>query len=531
MQIRMPDMVSMYLEGAGRVDALRHEDAKIKLNLENGRLHVRLVADTTPARFIRLRWNFTSAEMPSEPVRITGDCWERGYGDLEWRGIVSRRCMPWVCVASTGSDMALDDTGRITYCYGVRVRSGAMCFWQYDDTGVTLWLDVRCGGAGVKLGGRELNAAEVVMAEYKNVKAFDAMHAFYRTLCSDAILPPKPVYGFNNWYYAYGKASYEDIIRDARWLSDLCRGINNRPFMVIDDGWQPNMTDWPWDRGNERFPDMKALADDIKNLDVRPGIWVRYLADMKQRMPNVPEGARLMRDNQFFDPSHPFVRDYVTDVTRRIVDWGYQLIKHDYSSYDMFGDWGVNRPDSFTADGWHFYDQSRTSAEIVVDFYRTIREAAGKDTLILGCNVIGFLTAGLAHMNRTGDDTSGREWERTRHMGVNTLAFHMTHEGTLYGADADCAPFTSKLPQKMALKWLDILSKSGTALFVSPEPGALDTEGEDALRAALARGSEQSDVLKPLDWMENTCPRVYDLNGARITYDWLEPQGVDSFRP
>ena len=143
MNIRMPDMVSMYLEGAGRFDSLRHEDAKIKLNLENSRLHVRLVADTTPVRFIRLRWNFTSSEMPSEPVRITGDCWERGYGNLEWRGIVSRRCMPWVCAASTGSDMALDDTGRITYCYGVRVRSGAMCFWQYDDTGVTLWLDVR----------------------------------------------------------------------------------------------------------------------------------------------------------------------------------------------------------------------------------------------------------------------------------------------------------------------------------------------------------------------------------------------------
>ena len=82
----------------------------------------------------------------------------------------------------------------------------------------------------------------------------------------------------------------------------------------------------------------------------------------------------------------------------------------------------------------------------------------------------------------------------------------------------------------MALKWLDILAKSGTALFVSPEPGALDTEGQDALRAALARGSEQRGVLKPLDWMENTCPRVYDLNGTRVTYDWLEPQGVDSFR-
>ena len=53
MNIRMPDMVSMYLEGAGRVDSLRHEDAKIKLNLENSRLHVRLVADATPARCAR----------------------------------------------------------------------------------------------------------------------------------------------------------------------------------------------------------------------------------------------------------------------------------------------------------------------------------------------------------------------------------------------------------------------------------------------------------------------------------------------
>ncbi len=531
MNIRMPDMVSMYLEGAGRFDSLRHEDAKIKLNLENSRLHVRLVADTTPVRFIRLRWNFTSAEMPSEPVRITGDCWERGYGNLEWRGIVARRCMPWVCAASTGSDMALDDTGRITYCYGVRVRSGAMCFWQYDDTGVTLWLDVRCGGAGVKLGGRELNAAEVVMAEYKNIKAFDAMHAFYRTLCSDVLLPSKPVYGFNNWYYAYGNSSHSDIIRDTRWLSDLCRGINNRPFMVIDDGWQPNKTDWPWDRGNERFPDMKALADEIKALDVHPGLWVRYLANRQQKMPGVPEEAKMMRDHQFLDPSHPFVRDHVIDVTRRIVDWGYQLIKHDFSTFDMFGVWGLYRQDMLAEDGWHFYDQSRTSAEIIVDFYRVIREAAGEDTLILGCDVIGFLAAGLVHLNRTGYDTSGREWEGTRSAGVNTLAFHMTQEGTLYGADADCAPFTSKVPQKMALKWLDILAKSGTALFVSPEPGALDTEGQDALRAALARGSEQRDVLKPLDWMENTCPRVYDLNGTRVTYDWLEPQGVDSFRP
>ena len=295
---------------------------------------------------------------------------------------------------------------------------------------MTLWLDVRCGGAGVKLGGRELNAAEVVMAEYKNIKAFDAMHTFYRTLCSDVLLPSKPVYGFNNWYYAYGNSSHSDIIRDTRWLSDLCRGINNRPFMVTDDGWQPNKTDWPWDRGNERFPDMKALADEIKALDVHPGLWVRYLANRQQKMPGVPEEAKMMRDHEFLDPSHPFVRDHVIDVTRRIVDWGYELIfsaTFPRSTCSAYGDCTVRTCWPRTAGT--STDQSRTSAEIIVDFYRVIREAAGEDTLILGCDVIGFLAAGLVHLNRTGYDTSGREWEGTRSAGVNTLAFHMAAGG------------------------------------------------------------------------------------------------------
>ena len=531
MKLRLADRVSLYVEGGQRIEGDSWQDVTVRQELAGKGLIVTLTADTTPVRFVRLRWNFRPGDAPDAPVRILGDCWERGYGNLEWRGIVPGRGMPWACAASTGSDMDLCAAGRQTHCYGVRVRPGALCFWQYDDAGVTLWLDVRCGGAGVRLGGRTLRAAEVVMGEYADMTAFDAVRAFYRGLCDDAILPPRPVYGFNNWYYAYGSSSHEDIMRDARWLSELCRGLDNRPFMVIDDGWQPVRVDWPWDRGNERFPDMARLAEEIKAADVRPGIWVRYLANMQQQMPGVPEGASNMRDRRFLDPSHPFVRDHIQETTRRIVGWGYQLIKHDFSTYDMFGDWGVHRPTTLTDDGWSFFDRTRTSAEIVVDFYRTIREAAGSDTLILGCNVIGHLTAGLAHLNRTGDDTSGREWDRTRIMGVNTLAFHMMHDGAFYGADADCAAFTHKVAQGQALKWLDILSKSGTALFVSPEPGALDAEGVEALREALRRNSVQADVLKPRDWMETVCPRVYDLNGERVTYDWYEAQGDDSIRP
>ena len=231
---------------------------------------------------------------------------------------------------------------------------------------------------------------------------------------------------------------------------------------------------------------------------------------------------RLSRDARFLDPSHPAVLELVARDTRRIVeDWGFSLIKHDYSTFDLFGDWGCNIKGHITKDGWHFHDRSRTSAEIVLDFYRTIREAAG-DAIVLGCNVIGHLAAGLVEINRTGDDTSGKEWARTRKMGVNTLAFRMLHDGAFFDADADCVGVMGLIPWKLNREWLRALSVSGTPLFVSYNPKLRDEAAFADLAAAFARSAKQADELVPLDWMENTCPEKWLLNGSPVEFDWFE---------
>ena len=49
-------------------------------------------------------------------------------------------------------------------------------------------------------------------------------------------------------------------------------------------------------------------------------------------------------------------------------------------------------------------------------------------------------------LNRTGDDTSGRIWERTKRMGVNTLAFRLPQHNTFYHIDADCVGIFRKDP-------------------------------------------------------------------------------------
>ena len=156
----------------------------------------------------------------------------------------------------------------------MKTQPGALCFWQYDAAGITLWLDIRCGGEGVILGGRTLLAAEIIFRAYADCTAFEAGQRFCRAMCPQPLLPAAPVYGANNWYYAYGISSHQEIIQDAQMAARLCQGNENPPFMVIDDGWSPHPKNGPWDRGNDAFPDMAGLAAAIRAQGARPGIVV-----------------------------------------------------------------------------------------------------------------------------------------------------------------------------------------------------------------------------------------------------------------
>ena len=77
---------------------------------------------------------------------------------------------------------------------------------------------------------------------------------------------------------------------------------------------------------------------------------------------------------------------------------------------------------------------------------------------------------------RTGDDTSGRDWSRTKKMGINTLAFRSPQQGNFFDMDADCVGLTNAIPWSLNRQWLDLLARSGTPLFVSAAPDAVKQE-------------------------------------------------------
>lgn len=487
-------------------------DTSVRFSFEGRKLNIYVTAKESRPKFICLRWN----DKATAPIRVMGDRWERSYADLEWSSLNGEKFMPWYFLASNGNH---------TVGAGVMVQPNSFVSFQYDASGVTAWFDLRCGGVGVNLNGRELLAGSVVCECYSGISEFEAAKEFCKVMCESPRLPKEPVYGSNNWYYAYGQSSKEEILSDTALIAELTEGIENRPFMVIDDCWQPNRVAGPW-VPNEKFGDMKEVADSIKKLNVRPGIWFRPLHDL-EAYENHPEWRfhkGKERDKAtYLDPSHPEVKEYLRGIVRNIKSWGYELIKHDFSTYDMFDRFGSSLNGMLaTDDNWEFYDTTKTGAEIVLDFYRLLREEAG-DMYIIGCNTLSHLSAGIFEIYRTGDDTSGKNWSRTRALGVNTLAFRLCQNNAFYKVDADCVGILGdNIDWSLNKQWLELLAKSGTPLFVSAQPSALNEQIKNDLMEAFLVNSVQQDTAEPIDWLYNNSPQQWIINKKKKEFDFVQ---------
>lgn len=470
-----------------------------------------LQAPETPVCKIRL----TYARKPVTDALVLGDAWERTYADMEWKVPDPSRKMPWYFFAWDGSR---------THCFGVKTQPNAMCYWLFDGREPILTADLRSGTNALRLGNRTLTVCTMVTAVLEG-DLHSACAAFCRMLCDNPRPVHRPIFGGNDWYCNYGDNTFEKIEEHTRRVVECAKDCPYPPYMVIDDGWQlchnsrnSGYNGGPWGYANYKFGDMKAMAEKIREIGAIPGIWMRPLETMEE----VPDHYWLKRDfdNPTLDPSRPEVLELVQRDIRTIVSWGYKLIKHDFSSADMFGKWGFQMDEEMHYGETHFADTSRTTAEIIKDFYLAIREAAGEEVLIMGCNTFSHLSAGIMDIQRTGDDTSGREWERTKNYGINTLAFRMMQHNAFYCVDADCVGITNDVPWEKNRQWLDVLAKSGTPLFVSIAQDAYHPHVREAVREAFETVCATTDVSRSVDWLETRTPQIWKSVHGTDNYNW-----------
>ena len=476
---------------------------------------VRIASEGNRLTHLHLRWNGRG----KDSLLSIGDAWERSYGDLEWRGTIAERVMPWYFLTYDGA--------RVDG-FGVKTQPSAFCFWQRDDRGITLTVDIRNGGEPTELGTRELHACTVVSRS--GAAGETIVHAgaeFCRMMCSAPRVPATPIFGVNDWNYAYGKNTSEGILRDADLVASLAPTGDIRPLVVIDDGWQ--------DRA--RFPSMPGLAAEITSRHLRPGLWIRPLradgaAPSSWLLPDNRFGRNAPHTNLAFDPTHPEACETAMKSVRDAVAWGFGFIKHDFTTYELLGRWGFAMGAEITAGGWHFHDRTRTTAEIICNFYRDLRAAAGEGATILGCNTMSHLAAGVFDSQRIADDTSGRDWERTRRYGVNGLAHRIAQHRTFYHVDPDCVAITPLVGWRESSQWMDVVARSGTSLFLSPDPAAVTPEIKSAMRDALWL-AVQSGAAYPAHPTTSTTPGDWSLllkgTSSRKTYEWIGQDGVVPF--
>jgi alpha-galactosidase len=493
----------------------------VESKVDHDSLVLKLHSPSAPVVLVHVRWQAN----PSPRLKVLGDAWERSYGDLGWRNIIPERVLPWYFATFDG---------QFCHAYGVKTDARALCFWQLDQEGVSLWLNVANGGGGVELGQRVLAMATIVSRHgVADEPAIDSVAALCKSMCARPTRPIAPIYGANDWCYSYGQSTAESILRDTDFIVSVSPASGVRPFSVIDGGWTDGTAAWP---------DMGNLAAGIKQRNGRPGIWIRPLEAPKDAAPNLllPAarfGDRKGRADEFaYDPTVPEAQEKIRAKLRQAVDWGYEMVKHDYSTFDLLGQWGFEMGPQPSLPGWSLHNRGITNAEAIAALYALIRESAGDAMIIDGCNTVGHLGQGVFDLQRTGDDTSGHQWERTRRMGVNTLAFRLPQNGTFFTIDPDLVGITEAVPWEFNRQWLDVLARSGAATIVSSSPSMRGPEQQAALRAAFQLAAVGGAGAKPVDWMDSSTPEQWQSASAQSHnedrarhYHWSGPDGASPF--
>lgn len=466
-----------------------------------------------PIKYLKLRFG---ADL-SFVEKVMGDQWERaGTGAyIEWRSVMANRAMPWYCVLKSGEKTA---------CYGVKTGANCFAFWQVDTHGITLFLNLKSGEEGTDL--REpLVACELVEYFAEGQDTFNVVKTFCARMCDKPILPKQPIFGVNNWYWAYGDITAQTVKREAECLSQICTGTKHKPFLVIDDGWQCARTSrgeyngGPW-TANADFADMQKLADEIGAKGLQCGLWFRPLLTKEPVL-----GESVLCTNaggHVLDPTHPFTIEKIIQDVKQFRSWGYNLIKHDFTIMDIFGGMGLSADKhsySLCAEKRHFFDKTKTTATAVKELYQAIQDA-GEGAEIIGCNAFGHLSAGIHSIQRVGCDNSGYSFEWTRRDGVNSM-MRLPQNENFFMIDPDCAVFTDKVSVQANLDFLQMCAITGVTAFASIKPELLSERDLTKIGDIFKLADSNTARYQIKDYENNANPeRFCSENGEEIRFDW-----------
>jgi alpha-galactosidase len=210
-----------------------------------------------------------------------------------------------------------------------------------------------------------------------------------------ALTPPM---GWNSWNCWGSRVDAEKVLQSARGM--VSSGLINHgwTYINIDDAWQGKRGgEFNGIQGNEKFPDMKGLCDEIHKIGLKVGIystpWVTSYAEYPGGSAENPEGT-------WEKPTIP----KKGNVNKKILPWAigkYSFAKNDAQQWAA---WGID----YLKYDWNPNEQPETK-----EMYDALR-ASGRDIILSLSNSTPFQNIGdlckLANCWRTTGDIRDR-WD------------------------------------------------------------------------------------------------------------------------
>lgn len=399
------------------------------------------------------------------------------------------------------------------------------CFVRFDLSGV-VWsyhapqarIALRCltfaGNNGVILKAGE----KLQLGTFASLVSDSGAEIFqkYRDILSrgnavSSLADKKALSGWCDWYQFYGSTDNKSAMENLDAAECLMKPYGAELFMQ-DEGWSKTNNkkfnvegiDLEWEP-NSKFPDgMKRYADKVTAKGLKPGLWVRPFI--------VDELSPLRKEDWVYadrriDITHPRALDYLASIIKKIKAWGFQYLKYDYLAFDVMH---VYNCLDYPADmvPYRPYDARVTTAAAYRKALEVMRNAAGDDLYILGCNTYGPLGWGIHNAQRTGDDVTAKSWQRTLATGIQAIASQWFLNGAVYACDPDCLMVHEPLSLNAARAFAVLTAITGHASIFSDDMPTLGDERAEVLKKAIP---VIPDSAVPLDMFENTLPEIWWL--------------------
>jgi hypothetical protein len=344
---------------------------------------------------------------------------------------------------------------------------------------------------------------------------------------------PKPPVGLCTWYMEKNQfsCSEKELPRLVEFAASELKPFGF-DFIQLDDGWQAGESHFAGPKkqflnvNKGAFPSgMKAAADGIQAAGLTPGIWFIPFAGDSQDPYFAPHHdwfIKRKRDGKPFDAywggtcldmTHDGARDYLRRIVKTLRhDWGCTFFKMDGLFTGLGVDHVEGRPHFDDLGDAVLANPARTQVEAYRDGLRLVRETAGKDVFLLGCNIPQNMRSfggsfGLVDAMRIGPDTGGA-------MGAGPGSRLWFLNGRVWWNDPDCVLVR---PDKGSLNWARRNATwpaiAGQLYYVSDWLPDLPAERVEVLKRTMT--SHGLTTARPVDVLENWMPQVWLLTDTR----------------